>query len=92
MKQLMREDLKKRYTEKAKDVMQMACFIDPRFKTNFLDDPVDDVAHSCVQEALKLTPVQVRQEQQSTSSTTTSTAGVQSVTATERVTDVSQYG
>jgi hypothetical protein len=48
MKQVMREDLNKQYTEKAKDVMQMACFIDPRYKTNFLYDPVDDVVDSCV--------------------------------------------
>ncbi len=75
MKRAMREDLNNRYTEKAKGVMQMACFIDPRFKTNFLDDPVDDVVDSCVQEALKLTPVQVRQEPQSTSSTSTAASG-----------------
>jgi hypothetical protein len=55
MKQVIREDPNKRYTEKAKGVMQMACFNDPRFKTNFLDDPVDDVVDSCVQAALKLT-------------------------------------
>ncbi|CAL9696828.1 unnamed protein product [Knipowitschia caucasica] len=74
MKRAMREDLNNRYTEKAKDVMQMACFIDPRFKTNFLDH-VDDVVDRCVQEALKLTPVQVRQEPQSTSSTSTAASG-----------------
>lgn len=77
MKQAMREDLTSRYTEKAKEVMQMACFMDPRFKTNFLDATVDDIVDSCVQEALKLTPVQVRQEPdepQSTSSTPTAAA------------------
>lgn len=62
MKRAMRGDLNNQYTEKAKDVMHMACFIDPRFKTNFLDAPVVDVVDSCVQETLKLTPVQVRQE------------------------------
>nr|XP_054591712.1 E3 SUMO-protein ligase ZBED1-like [Nothobranchius furzeri] len=75
MKHAMREDLNNRYTEKAKDVMQMACFIDPRFKNNFLDAPVDDVVDRCVQEALKLTPVQVKQEPQSTSSNSTAAAG-----------------
>ena len=60
MKQVMREDLNKRYTEKANGVMQMACFIDPRFKANFLDEPLNAVVDSCVQEALKLTPLQVR--------------------------------
>nr|XP_054589246.1 E3 SUMO-protein ligase ZBED1-like [Nothobranchius furzeri] len=75
MKQAMREDLNNQYTEKAKYVMQMACFIDPRFKNNFLDAPVDDVVDRCVQEALKLTPVQVRQEPQSTSSNSTAAAG-----------------
>lgn len=53
-------------TERRKGAMQMACFTDSRFKTNFLDDPVDDVVDSCVQEVLKLTPVQVWKEPQST--------------------------
>lgn len=77
MKQAIRQDLTSRYTEeKAKGVMQMACFMDPRFKTNFLDSPVDDVVDRCVQEGLKLTPPQVRQEpedQQPPSSTPTVT-------------------
>lgn len=74
MKQAMRDDLNNRYTDKAK-VMQMACFMDPRFKTNFLDAPVDDIVSSCVQEALMLTPVQVRQEEPESTSSTSTTAG-----------------
>ncbi|XP_064877113.1 E3 SUMO-protein ligase ZBED1 [Oncorhynchus nerka] len=72
IKRVMRKDLN-RYTEKAKRVMYMACFIDPRFKISFLDEPeaakVD--TDSCVQEALKLAAAQVRDEPQSTSSTST---------------------
>lgn len=72
MKRVMTEDLNKRYTEKAKTVMHMACFIDPRFKSSFLDEPQAAVINNCVQEeALKLTPAQVREEPQSTSSTST---------------------
>lgn len=75
MKRVIREDLNNQHKEKAMGVMQMACFIDPRFKNNFLDDPVDDVIDSCVQEALKLTPVLVRQEPQSSSSPSTEATG-----------------
>lgn len=69
MKRVMSEDLNKRYTEKAKRVMHMACFIDPRFKMSFLDEPEAAIVDNFVQEDLKLVvPVQVREEPQSTSS------------------------
>jgi hypothetical protein len=55
--------------------MHMVCFVDPRFKMSFLDEPeaakID--TDSCVQEALKLAAAQVREEPQSTSSTSTPT-------------------
>lgn len=71
---VMREDLNKRYSEKAKKVMHMACFIDPRFKKSFSDVPEAAEVESCIQEALKLAPTQVRQEpQEGTSSTSTTT-------------------
>ena len=51
MNRVMSEDINNRYTEKAKRVMHMACFIDPRFKRSLLDAPeaaqVD--TDSCVQ-------------------------------------------
>ena len=72
MKRVMREDLNHRYREKAKRIMHIACFIDPRFKSSFLDEPEAATVDSCVrEEALKLAPVQVREEPQSTSSTST---------------------
>lgn len=55
MKRVMREDLNSRYTERAKNVMKMACFIDPRFKMSFLDEPEPAIVDRCVQEALKHT-------------------------------------
>jgi len=55
MKKLMREDLKNRYPEKAKRVMNMACFIDPRFKQSSLDESeASKIESDCVQEAVKL--------------------------------------
>ena len=39
IRRIIREDLNNRYTEKAKRVMHMACFIDPHFKTSFLNEP-----------------------------------------------------
>ncbi|XP_056092489.1 E3 SUMO-protein ligase ZBED1-like [Rhinichthys klamathensis goyatoka] len=67
MKKLMREDLKNRYPDKAKRVMNMACFIDPRFKRSSLDEPeASKIETDCVQEAVKLA-AQVREEPQSTS-------------------------
>lgn len=51
--------------------MHTTCFIDPRFKSSFLDEPDTATVDNCVrEEALKLT-VQVREELQSTSSTFT---------------------
>lgn len=38
MERLMREDLDSRYSEKAERVMDLACFIDPRFKGGFSED------------------------------------------------------
>ncbi|KAL6478671.1 hypothetical protein MHYP_G00121040 [Metynnis hypsauchen] len=52
MKRIMSEDLNNRYTEKAKTVIQMACFIGPRFKTSFLNVPKAATVDCCVQEAL----------------------------------------
>ena len=43
----MREDLNNRYTEKAKTVIQMACFIDPRFETSFLGVPKSATVDCC---------------------------------------------
>ena len=58
-----RREVNNRYTEKAKRVMHMACFIDPRFKRHFLDEPeaVKVDTDSCVQGALKLVATQVRE-------------------------------
>lgn len=67
MKRVMREDLNSRYTERAKNVMKMACFIDPRFKMSFLDEPEPAIVDRCVQETLKLTPAQTVEEPQSSS-------------------------
>lgn len=53
MKRLMREDLDSRYSEKAERVMDLACFIDPRFKGGFSED-LDNTINICVQEALRL--------------------------------------
>ncbi|KAJ0036129.1 hypothetical protein NQD34_004806 [Periophthalmus magnuspinnatus] len=61
MKKTMREDLDSRYSEKALKMMDIACFIDPRFKGNFSENRVDIVSIT-VQEALRLVPVNVRQE------------------------------
>lgn len=52
MKRVMREDLNNRYTEKAKRVVHMACFLEPGFKTSFSDEPEAATVDSCVQEAL----------------------------------------
>ncbi|CAM4597903.1 unnamed protein product [Leuciscus chuanchicus] len=62
MKKLKREDLKNRYSEKAKRVMNMACFTDPRFKRSSLDESeASKIETDCVQEAVKLAE-QVRDE------------------------------
>lgn len=67
IKRVMREDLNSRYTERAKNVMKMVCFIDPRFKISFLYEPEPAIVDRCVQEALKLTPAQTGEEPQSSS-------------------------
>lgn len=70
MKNVMREDFKKSYTEKAKRVKNMACFIDPCFKRSSLDESeASKIDTDCVQEAVMLA-AQVREEPQSTSTTT----------------------
>ena len=76
MKRAIREDLEKRYKENPKMGINLACFIDPHFKRCFSDDP-EATVDSCIQEALKMAPVQVRvelEEPESTSSTSTPTA------------------
>ena len=52
MKSLMRSDLDTRYSEEAERVMDIACFLDPRFKGDFAED-LDGTINSCVDEALK---------------------------------------
>lgn len=64
MKRVMRADLDSRYTEEAERMMDIACFLDPRFKGEFSED-LENTITVCVEEALKLvepTPVRVRQE------------------------------
>lgn len=82
MKHLMREDLKHRYKEKAKRVMNMACFVDPRFKRSFLDESeASKIDTDCVQEAVMLA-AQVREEPHCTS-TSSSTSATTSTAASE---------
>lgn len=69
MKSLMRDDLDSRYSRKAERIMDVACFIDPRFKERFSDD-LESTTDNCVQEALQLAPVRVRQEEEGQSQPT----------------------
>ncbi|KAI2665707.1 E3 SUMO-protein ligase ZBED1 [Labeo rohita] len=74
MKNVMREDLKNRYTDKEKRVMNMACFIDPHFKRSSLDESETSKTDTdCVQEAVKLA-AQVREKPQSTSTSSSTTS------------------
>lgn len=48
----MRNDLDTRYSEEAERVVDIACFLDPRFKGDFAED-LDSTINACVEEALK---------------------------------------
>lgn len=50
MKQVMTEDLQGRYTEQVKRVLQIASFVDARFKGSFCKNP-DDTIEACVEES-----------------------------------------
>lgn len=55
MKLAMRDDLKTRYSEKTKRIMDICCFLDPRFKGSFSAN-VEDTKRACTEEAIKLVP------------------------------------
>lgn len=64
MKRMMKEDLDSRYSEDVERMIDLACFLDPRFKGQFSED-LENTISVCVEEALKLvwaTPVRFRQE------------------------------
>ena len=53
MKQAMKNDLEARYSENMKKIMDLCCFLDPRFKASFCDDD-DETKQFCKEEAIKL--------------------------------------
>ncbi|XP_056443189.1 zinc finger BED domain-containing protein 4-like [Gadus chalcogrammus] len=55
MKQAIRGNLVARYSEKAKQMMEMCCFLDPRFKESFCAN-IDETKKACIGEAMKLLP------------------------------------
>ncbi|XP_051797511.1 E3 SUMO-protein ligase ZBED1-like isoform X2 [Acanthochromis polyacanthus] len=71
MKSAVRNDLllQLRYTEEMKKVIDIACFIDPRFKGNFTES-LEDTVKSCAAEAVALSPTtEMAQEQPHSSAT-----------------------
>ena len=55
MKKSIRDDLQARYTDNAIRAMRMACLIDPRFKKNFLEEPIAATTmNNCVKEAVRI--------------------------------------
>ncbi|KAL7828646.1 hypothetical protein SRHO_G00322800 [Serrasalmus rhombeus] len=84
MKQVMREDLEVRYTERLERLLQVSCFVDARFKGSFSKN-LDDTVEACVEEAVTIAtavspcqkqPQEEREENEvgeGSSSTTTAT-------------------
>lgn len=64
MKKVMMDDLQRRYSSgKVKTVIDIACFIDPRFKGNFSQNK-DDTIRSTVEEAVNLAETTSLQRQE----------------------------
>jgi hypothetical protein len=55
MKQAIRGDLEARYSEKTKQMMEMCCFLNPRFKESFCVN-IDERKKACIGEAMKILP------------------------------------